>query len=314
MKWFEHYFMNKQYARVQELGDRLAEIDPLIDWEVFRPIIREMYDNRTEKGGRPNNDEIVMVKMLVLQSWYGLSDPELERQANDRISFHKFLGFPERIPDRATVWAFRERLIDTGRDERIWEELQRQIDTKGLKVKEGVIQDATFITADPGHQRVNEPRGPAVKTRRNKDGEWTKKHGKSYFGHKLHTLTDMDYGLIRRLETTTAEIHDSQIDLSEHGEVVYRDRGYFGAPCRGYNATMDRNVRGHPITEKQKNRNKRISRKRAPGERPYAVIKNIFKSGHQIVTTTLRTHTKNIFTCFSYNLLQLNTLTKKQPT
>jgi IS5 family transposase len=314
MKSFEHYFMNKQYARVQELGDRLAEIDPLIDWEVFRPIIREMYDNRTEKGGRPNNDEIVMVKMLVLQAWYGLSDPELERQANDRISFHKFLGFPERIPDRATVWAFRERLIDTGRDERIWEELQRQIDTKGLKVKEGVIQDATFITADPGHQRVNEPRGPAVKTRRNKDGEWTKKHGKSYFGHKLHTLTDMDYGLIRRLETTTAEIHDSQIDLSEPGEVVYRDRGYFGAPCRGYNATMDRNVRGHPITEKQKNRNKRISRKRAPGERPYAVIKNIFKSGHQIVTTTLRTHTKNIFTCFSYNLLQLNTLTKKQPT
>jgi IS5 family transposase len=314
MKSFEHYFMNKQYARVQELGDRLAEIDPLIDWEFFRPIIREMYDNRTEKGGRPNNDEIVMVKMLVLQAWYGLSDPELERQANDRISFHKFLGFPERIPDRATVWAFRERLIDTGRDERIWEELQRQIDTKGLKVKEGVIQDATFITADPGHQRVNEPRGPAVKTRRNKDGEWTKKHGKSYFGHKLHTLTDMDYGLIRRLETTTAEIHDSQIDLSEPGEVVYRDRGYFGAPCRGYNATMDRNVRGHPITEKQKNRNKRISRKRAPGERPYAVIKNIFKSGHQIVTTTLRTHTKNIFTCFSYNLLQLNTLTKKQPT
>ena len=53
MKSFEHYSMNKQYARVQELGDRLAEIDPLIDWEVFRPIIREMYDNRTEKGGRP---------------------------------------------------------------------------------------------------------------------------------------------------------------------------------------------------------------------------------------------------------------------
>ena len=68
-----------------------------------------MYDNHTERGGRPNNDEIVMMKMLVLQSWYGLSDPELERQANDRISFQKFLGFPERIPDRSTVWAFRER-------------------------------------------------------------------------------------------------------------------------------------------------------------------------------------------------------------
>jgi IS5 family transposase len=277
MKSFENYFMNKQYARVKELGDKLAEINPLIDWECFRPIVRGMYDNQSERGGRPNIDEIVMIKMLVLQSWYGLSDPELERQANDRISFHKFLGFPERIPDRSTVWAFRERLIDTGKDERIWEELQRQIDSKGLKVKKGVVQDATFITADPGHQRVNEPRGPEVKTRRNKDGEWTKKHGKSYYGHKLHTITDMYYGLIRRLETTTAEVHDSQVDLSEPGEVVYRDRGYFGASCKGYDATMKRAVRDHPLGIRDKMRNKRIACKRSAFERPYAVIKNIIQ-------------------------------------
>jgi IS5 family transposase len=59
-------------------------------------------------------------------------------------------------------------------------------------------------------------------------------------------------------------------------------------------------------------RNQRITHKRAPGERPYAVIKNIFYSGHVKVTTTLRTHTKNIFTCFCYNLLQLNTLKQKK--
>ena len=229
MKSFENYFMNKQYAQVQKLGDKLAEIDPLINWEVFRPIIREMYDNHTERGGRPNNDEIVMVKMLVLQSWYGLSDPELERQANDRISFHKFLGFPERIPDRSTVWAFRERLIDTGKDERIWEELQRQINAKGLKIKEGVIQDATFITADPGHQRVDEPRGPKLKLDETKKGNGLRKSGKSHYGYKLHSKMDIDYGLIREIETTPASIHDSQIDLTKPGEVTYRDRGYFGA-------------------------------------------------------------------------------------
>ncbi len=89
-----------------------------------------MYDNSTERGGRPNNDEIVMIKMLVLQQLYGLSDPELERQANDRISFQKFLGFPEIIPDRSTVWAFRERLKETDKDQKIWEELQRQIYSK----------------------------------------------------------------------------------------------------------------------------------------------------------------------------------------
>jgi IS5 family transposase len=43
-----------------------------------------------------------------------------------------------------------------------------------LKIKKGVIQDATFITAEPGHQKVDEPRGPEAKTRRNKEGEWAK--------------------------------------------------------------------------------------------------------------------------------------------
>jgi IS5 family transposase len=47
--------MKKEYALLEQLGDKLAEIDTLIDWEVFRPIIREMYDNHTEQGGRPNN-------------------------------------------------------------------------------------------------------------------------------------------------------------------------------------------------------------------------------------------------------------------
>jgi IS5 family transposase len=181
MKSFDDYLMNKEYERVKQLGDKLAEVEPLIDWEVFRPIIREMYDNRTERGGRPNNDEVVMIKMLVLQSWYGLSDPELETQATDRISFRKFPNFPEIIPDRATVWAFRERLTQTGKNKEIWGELQKQMDIKGFKVNEGVIQDATFITADPGHEKADKPRGPSAKTRRNKDGTWTKKRWKITF-------------------------------------------------------------------------------------------------------------------------------------
>jgi len=114
------------------------------------------------------------------------------------------------------------------------------------------------------------------KTRRNREGTWAKKGGKSHFGYKLHIKTYIDHGLIRAVETTPTNVHDSQIDFSEPGEVVYRDRGYFGASCKGYNATMDRNVRGHKITIRQKLRNQRITRKRAPWERPFAVIKNIF--------------------------------------
>jgi IS5 family transposase len=80
-----------------------------------------------------------MVKLLVLQQWYGLSDPELERQATGRISFRRFLGYPDRVPDSTTMWLFRERLADKGRDKAVWEELQRQLDEKGLSVKKGVV-------------------------------------------------------------------------------------------------------------------------------------------------------------------------------
>jgi len=110
MDSFSSYLFRKTYKKIHKLGDRLARIEPLIDWEAFRPIIAGLYDNKTEKGGRPNVDEVVMVKLLVLQEWYGLSDSELERQTNDRISFRRFLGFPGEIPDATTVWLFRERL------------------------------------------------------------------------------------------------------------------------------------------------------------------------------------------------------------
>lgn len=237
MNNFSNFVFKHEYEHIAELGDRLGEVEKLVDWESFRPLLRGLYTNKKGKGGRPNIDEIVMIKMLVLQQWHGLSDPELERQVNDRISFRKFLGFPDEIADRSTIWLFRERLAKTGKDELISEELQRQLDGKGLKIREGMIQDATFIHADPGHASADTPRGDGAKTRRSKDGTWTKKGGKSHFGYKLHTIVDRDYDLIRRMSTTTASLHDSQIDLSEESEVVYRDRGYQGARCKGYDAT-----------------------------------------------------------------------------
>jgi transposase, IS5 family len=98
--------LEERIKRVVESGDKVAEFDTLIEWKRFRTIIGDLYTNTTEQGRRPNHDVILMVKLLVLQSMYGLSDPELERQANDKISFLKFLGFPEKIPDHSTIWFF----------------------------------------------------------------------------------------------------------------------------------------------------------------------------------------------------------------
>ena len=308
MDSFDSYLLRKLYKETARHGDKLAKIEKQINWNKFRPIIQPMYRNKTPRGGRPNMDPVLMVKLLVLQAWYGLSDPELERQVNDRISFRHFLGYPEKAPDYSTVWQFRERLAKTGKDKLVWEELQRQLDAKGLQVRKGVVQDASFITSDPGHSRADKPRGTEAKTRRNRDGAWVKKGGRSVFGYKLHMKMDLDHGLIRELEATAANAHDSRVDLSRVGEVVYRDKGYQGVVPRGWDATMKRAARGHPLSIWDRLRNRRISRKRCPGERPFAVIKRVFHSGHVLVTSLPRVRVKLVFVCLCFNLVQLGRL------
>jgi len=303
MDSFDSYLLRRLYKRFEKLGDRLARVERLIDWEAFRPIVAGLYRNDGPQGGRPNVDEVVMVKLLVLQQWYGLSDPELERQVADRISFQRFLGFPDSPPDYSTVWQFRERLAQTGKDRELWEELQRQLEEKGLKVRKGVVQDATFITADPGPS--GKPRGEEARTRRSRDGDWAKRRNGSAFGYKLHVKTDTDRGLIRDLEVTKASVHDSRVDLSRPGEVVYRDKGYFGVEPLGYDATMRRASRGRPLGIRDRLRNRRISRRRAPGERPFAVLKRVFDAGHVLVTTVERVRVKMVFACLCFNLLQM---------
>jgi len=300
--------MQEAYKKVEVLGDKLAVITKFVDWEPFRPILEDMYNNKTDVGGRPNFDVILMFKVLLLQQWYGLSDLEAERQISDRISFMKFLGFPGSIPDSRTIWLFRERIARAGKDKLVFEELQRQLDAKGLSIKKGTIQDATFIEADPGKSK--KPRGDNAKTRRSKDGTWAKKGDKLHFGFKLHSLVDIDYGLIRDIETTTASLHDSQVDLSVEGNVVLRDKGYFGVKPKGDDFTMKRATVGHPLNDIDKLRNSLISKLRSPGERPYSVIKRLFRAGHVLVTTVQRVHVKMVFTVMAFDLCQLCTLKK----
>ena len=288
--------------------NKILQISYLINWLPIRKRLDEMYKNKTEKGGRPNFDVIVMFKILILQQWYGLSDLEVERQIADRLSFMEFLGYPDPFPDSRTIWLFRERMTKTEMDKTVWSELQRQLDVKGLKVKRGTIQDATFIEADPGSSK--KPRGDEAKSCRSRDGTWAKKGNETHFGYKLHQKTDIDYGLMREIVTTTASLHDSQIDLSIENEVVLRDRGYFGVEAKGVDFTMKRRTTDKPLGELDTERNRLISKLRAPGERPHAVLKRVFDSGRVLVTTVNRVGVKMMVAAFTFNLYQLCTLKK----
>ena len=136
---------------------------------------------------------------------------------------------------------------------------------------------------------------------------------------------DVEYGLIRDIEITTASVHDSQIDLSREGERIYRDKGYFGSPAKGRSVTMCKATRGHPLSKWDRMRNLQISKIRAPGERPFAVsltivsesfddsrniIKTVFRAAHVLVTTVERVKVKMVFTAMAYDLYQLGFLRK----
>ena len=125
-------------------GDRLGKVAGLVNWETFRSVLEPLFKNNGE--GRPHVDLVLMTKVLVLQSWYGLSDEQVEKDCRDRLTFMNFLGYPSKVPDARTIWLFKERLAnEKGKEKELWDELRRQLDRYRVKVKQGQMKDAVFI-------------------------------------------------------------------------------------------------------------------------------------------------------------------------
>jgi len=298
------FALNSKYEKVKKLRPRLEKMKTLLDWNKFA----ELFPKKESNIGRPKYEKILMVKTLFLQSWYSISDEEIEFQIYDRLSFQQFLDYPKKIPDHSTIWRFREELADGDIIDKIWAELQRQIKQKGIKISKGVIQDASFIKADPGKKNSGMVgRGKEARTTRSRDGTWTKKGKKSIFGFKSHTKVDLKSKIITEVAVTTAKTFDGNVDLANLDEIVYRDRCYTGSGTRARgNASMKRGN----LTPKQKLRNKRISKKRCRGEHPYGTMHRSFKAGRTKLTTIYRVFTQNVFSCMAYNLHRLHFLLK----
>lgn len=300
-----NFALREEFLKIKKLSrsSKLEEIKNVIEWNNFLSLFPEKETLR----GRPSYEKIIMVKLLFLQGWYGISDEELEFQVNDRMSFRNFLDFPENIPDYSTVWRFREYLADKDTIDKLWAELQRQISEKNIQVKEGHIQDASFVIAEPGKKNGNALRGRKAETSRSKDGTWTKKGKRSYFGFKRHIKVRRGSKIIEEVAVTTAKTFDGAIDFAKPNEIIYRDRGYTGVNTKAKgNGTMKRGK----LDIRQKLRNKRIMKKRAEGEHPIATIERCLKGGKTRLTTIYRVFIQQVFVCFAYNLSRLRFLLK----
>jgi len=306
MESLTNFALKEKYSKVKKLRDRLEKMKSLIDWNAFL----KLFPKKDNLVGRPNYEKILMIKTLFLQGCYSMSDEETEYQCYNRLDFQQFLDFPNFIPDYSTIWRFREELAEGDIFDKIWEELQNQIKEKNIVVEKGVIQDATFIEADPGKTNSGmKDRGRLAKTSRSKDGSWTKKGKKSYFGFKAHTKVRRGSKLIEDFAVTTAKTHDGKIDLANQDEIVYRDRGYSGT---GTKAKGDATMKRGNLTPKEKLRNLRIMKKRSVGEHPYGIIDRCFHGGTTKLTTTYRVFIQTGFVFMAYNVFRLAFLVGKQ--
>lgn len=172
------------------------------------------------------------------------SDDALEYQLLDRASFQRFAGLEKsgRVPDAKTFWVWRERLKKQDLIGDISDAVGQQLAQAGFIARGERIIDASIVTVPVQHNRSKEnaaikagnPPGDwnaAKRAQKDTDARWTRKHGKSYYGYKLHANTDRRWGFIRTHEVTTASVADSLrfeaiLDPSTTGNVVYADRGY----------------------------------------------------------------------------------------
>lgn len=81
-----------------------AQMNELIDWDPIEKLISDHYKKGKSATGKPSYSGLLLFKMSLLQTWYGLSDYEVEDRVNDSISFGYFCGLTidNVAPDHST--------------------------------------------------------------------------------------------------------------------------------------------------------------------------------------------------------------------
>ena len=195
----------------------------LIDWKPIEKILRKKYRKVASADGRPAYPPVPMFKLLLLQRWYGLSDPGLEDALSDRISFIRFSGFSlgSTLPDHSTICRFRNTCMELDIYEKLFAEINRQIEFHGLLVKEGAIIDATIVESsrrprkvievmaeDRGEEETDTP-PPQITYSDDHDATWVRKGKKPYYGYKTHVVVDTKEGFILNGHVTPAHVADT---------------------------------------------------------------------------------------------------------
>jgi len=254
----------------------LQRANSVIDWRFTDKIHSFLYEKEL---WRKPYDTLLKVKIIFLQKWYWLSDARAEEEIFDKKSFQEFLGLSsdDDIPDETTICRFRNDLRACGLDEYLFDEMDRQIGLNDLKINTGKIVDATIIEVPKWRKKDD---GSNTK---DKEAWFTKKNWMTYHWYKLHVSTDLSWNFIRKVYVSSASDHDSRHEdkITDWDEIaLFKDSAYINKEQKKtmrkewrYYWVVERAVRWHPLSTKQKKRNRKNSSIRVKVEHPFAEIK-----------------------------------------
>lgn len=264
-------------------NSRLQRIDALLDWP---QLVGALGLERKAQTGRPAYPPTTMLKVLLLQAWYGLSDPAMEDALGDRLSFRRFVGLSldQAVPDHSTISRFRQRLLEGDRWQRLLAQVNAQLDAHQVILRQGTLIDATLIpaaAAEPPKQ-VGGGQSPV-----DADARWTKRpNGMARFGYKLHLAVDRGSQIARAMVLTSANVNEitqaAKLVQGDEG-AVWADKGYVGPSLReklaehGIGNRVQRKAsRTRKLTVWEKRRNTLIGRVRGRIEGVFGALKRSY--------------------------------------
>lgn len=258
----------------------LAEMEQVIPWEVLLALIEPVYP-KAGRGRRPY-PLATMLRIHLMQNWFGLSDPGMEEALYEIVPLRQFARLPMTgaLPDETTILNFR-RLLETHElAAQMFDAVNAHLHARGLTLQKGTIVDATIIHAPSSTKNASGQRDPEM--------HQTKKGNQWYFGMKAHIGVDADSGLVHTVTSTAANVADvTQAEHLLHGkeEVLHGDSGFTGVEKRikrklKYSIAEKRGKqKALPEGDAQKawrELERRKAQVRAKVEHPFRVIKRQF--------------------------------------
>ena len=256
----------------------LKEMEECVPWSRLERIIERVYPKAGQ--GRPPLPLGTMLRVYCMQQWFQLSDPAMEDSLYDSFSMRRFarIGLEDGVPDETTILNFRHLLEKHGLAERIFGEVSRYLEERGLLVRRGTIMDATTIEAPASTKNRDQKRDPEMSS--------TKKGNQWHFGMKAHVGADSQRGLVHTVVCTTASEHDSQRGRELlHGDEkeIYGDKAYADEArrqeCRASGVAWRVNIkgrRGQGLSERDRKWNRSRNAVRAKVEHPFGIVKNLW--------------------------------------